>query len=317
VKKEAKSVRYVIGIDAGGTKTRALLADENAHIVGGALGGGANLRTHGELEVEKVLHAVIEEASSAAPERPDGIALGIAGADRPQDEAVLRAILRRIGFRDRVVVTNDARIAFVAGSERRVGLALVCGTGSIAWGRNRAGEIARSGGWGWHLGDEGSGFWIGERAIRDVLRAADGRGPATALDRPLSDHFEIVRPEQILYAIYDREFPRTRVARFAPRVEEAALAGDSVAKAILSDAAGELVRAAGSVRDRLGLEEGPYDVVLSGGTFAAVPTLEAEVARRLTTENAQVRKLTEEPAMGAVKLAIEALDSASPGGGAG
>ena len=306
-------MRYVLGIDAGGTKTRALLADENAVVVGGALGGGANLRTHGELEVEKVLHSVIEEARATADVVPDALALGIAGADRPADETVLRGILRRIGFRDRVVVTNDARIAFVAGSELRVGLALVCGTGSIAWGRNRAGEIARSGGWGWHLGDEGSGFWIGERAIRDVLRGADGRGPATSLDRALSEHFEIDRPDQILYAIYDGEFPRTRVAKFAPRVEEAARAGDAVAKAILSDAAAELAKAAGSVRDRLRLAEGPYDVVLSGGTFAAVPTLTDDVARRLSGPNARVRRLEEEPAIGAVKLAIEALDAA-PGG---
>ena len=304
-------MRYVLGIDAGGTKTRAFVADETGQVVGDALGGGANLRTHGELEVEKVLHAVIEDACSGAPAAPESVALGIAGADRPADEAVLRGILRRIGFKDRVVVTNDARIAFVAGSPERVGLALVCGTGSIAWGRNRAGEIARSGGWGWHLGDEGSGFWIGERAIREVLRAADGRGPATSLESALSEHFEIARPDQILYAIYDREYPRHRVAKFAARVEEAALAGDAVARTILSDAAGELARAAGSVRDRLRLEEGPYDVVLSGGTFAAVPTLEKEVARRLETTNARVRRLTEEPAIGAVRLAIEALDPAS------
>jgi N-acetylglucosamine kinase-like BadF-type ATPase len=300
-------VRYVLGIDAGGTKTRAILADEDARVVGGALGGGANLRTHGELEVEKVLHAVIEEARAGGNASPEALALGIAGADRPADEAVLRGILRRIGFRDRVVVTNDARIAFVAGSPERVGLALVCGTGSIAWGRNRAGEIARSGGWGWHLGDEGSGFWIGERAIRDVLRAADGRGRATSLDRALSEHFEIARPDQILHAIYDREFPRTKVARFAPRVAEAAFAGDEVAKAILSDAAGELVRAATSVRERLRLEDSPYDVVLSGGTVAAVPALAADVERRHARPPASVRLLAEEPAMGAVKLAIEAL----------
>jgi N-acetylglucosamine kinase-like BadF-type ATPase len=309
-------VRFVLGIDAGGTKTRALLADEHGRVVGGALGGGANLRTHGELEVEKVLHSVIEEARAAADAAPEAVALGIAGADRPADEAVLRAILRRIGFRNRVIVTNDARIAFVAGSDERVGLALVCGTGSIAWGRNRAGEIARSGGWGWHLGDEGSGFWIGERAIRDVLRAADGRGPATSLDRALSEHFEIARPDQILFAIYDGEFPRTKVARFAPRVEEAANAGDSVARAILADAAGELTRAAVSVRERLRVEGSPYDVVLSGGTFAAVPTLADDVARRLATGSARVCRLTEEPAMGAVKLAIEALVSPAPSGNA-
>jgi N-acetylglucosamine kinase-like BadF-type ATPase len=305
-------MRYVLGIDAGGTKTRALVADETGQIVGDALGGGANLRTHGELEVEKVLHAVIEDACMSLPAAPDAVALGIAGADRPPDEAVLRAILRRIGFRSRVVVTNDARIAFVAGSPDRVGLALVCGTGSIAWGRNRAGKIARSGGWGWHVGDEGSGFWIGERAIRAVLRAVDGRGPATTLDQALSEHFEIAEPEQILYAIYDREFPRTRVAKFAARVDAAARAGDAVAKGILADAASELVCAASSVRDQLALEQGPYDVVLSGGTFAAVPVLESDVARRLESPRARVRTLTQAPAMGAVKLAIEALDLPDP-----
>lgn len=309
-------MRYVLGIDAGGTKTRALVADETGQLVGDALGGGANLRTHGELEVEKVLHAVIEDACLGAPAAPDAVALGIAGADRPPDEAVLRAILRRIGFRNRVVVTNDARIAFVAGSEERVGLALVCGTGSIAWGRNRAGKIARSGGWGWHVGDEGSGFWIGERAIRAVLRAVDGRGPATTLDRALSEHFEIAEPEQILYAIYDREFPRTRVAKFAARVDEAARAGDAVAGGILADAASELVCAASSVRDQLRLEEGPYDVVLSGGTFAAVPILQSDVARRLESPRARVRMLEQAPAMGAVKLAIEALDLPDASAGA-
>jgi glucosamine kinase len=309
-------MRYVLGIDAGGTKTRALVADETGEIVGDALGGGANLRTHGELEVEKVLHAVIEDACMGAAANPDAVALGIAGADRPPDEAVLRAILRRIGFRNRVVVTNDARIAFVAGSEERVGLALVCGTGSIAWGRNRAGRIARSGGWGWHVGDEGSGFWIGERAIRAVLRAVDGRGPATTLDRALSEHFEIAEPEQILYAIYDREFPRTRVAKFSARVDAAARDGDAVAREILADAASELVCAAASVRNQLGLEEGPYDVVLSGGTFLAVPMLESDVAHRLESPRARVRGLTQAPAMGAVKLAIDALDLPDPPPGA-
>lgn len=306
----------MLGIDAGGSKTVALLARLDGQVVAEGRAGGANLRTHGELEVEKVLHLVIEEASAAARAVPDAVAIGIAGADRPADEAVLRGILRRIGFRDRVVVTNDARIAFVAGSPERVGLALVCGTGSIAWGRNRQGEIARSGGWGWHVGDEGSGFWIGERAIRGVLRAVDGRGPATSLDRALSEHFEIARPEQILYAIYDREFPRTRVAKFATRVEEAALAGDGVAVAILSDAARELVLAATSVRDRLRLEDGPYDVVLSGGTFAAVPALATQVGRALESPRAKVAMLSEEPAMGAVRLALEALGAAPSGGAA-
>lgn len=300
-------MRHVLGIDAGGTKTRALLADEDGRVLGSALSGGANLKTHGELEVEKVLHAVAEEAQAEAGARADAVAIGIAGADRADDHAVLRAILNRMGFKSRVVVTNDARVAFVAGSPRRVGLALVCGTGSIAWGRNARGEIARSGGWGWHLGDEGSGFWIGMRALREVMRASDGRGPATLLDRPLFEHFGIERLEQVLHAVYDAEFPRHHIARFAPRVEEAALTGDAVAREILQAAAAELTLAARSVIARLRLEEGEYDVVLSGGTFRAVPTLAQRVEESLGTPGAFVSQLRDEPAMGAVRLALEAL----------
>jgi N-acetylglucosamine kinase-like BadF-type ATPase len=300
-------MRYVLGIDAGGTKTRALLAEETGRVVAGARGGGANLRTHGELEVEKVLHAVVEAAEAEGGVRADALALGMAGADRPADDAVLREILRRIGFKSRVVVTNDARIAFVAGSALRVGIALVCGTGSIAWGENARGEIARAGGWGWHLGDEGSGFWIGERAIREVLRSADGRGPATTLDRPLFEHFAIEKPSEILHAIYDGEYPRHKVALFAVCVAEAAQGGDAVAGRILAAAAEELALAARSVIARLDLESAPYDVVLSGGTFAALPQLEDSVREKLARPPARVRRLEEEPVMGAVQLALEEL----------
>jgi N-acetylglucosamine kinase-like BadF-type ATPase len=303
-------MRYVLGIDAGGTKTRALLATEEGEVVAGASAGGANLRTNGELEVEKVLHAVAEEVCSATGFRPDAVALGIAGAGRPEDAEILRGILRRIGFRERVAVTNDAHIAFLAGSARRIGLALVCGTGSIAWGRNASGEIARAGGWGWHVGDEGSGYWIGERAIRQVLRARDGRGPVTELEAALVQHFSLARPDQIVHAIYDGDYPRHHVALFAVPVERAALAGDAVAASVLADAASELVLAARTVVGRLRLAASPYDVVLSGGTFRALRSLEQRVSAALAAPGARVQSLEEEPAAGALKLAIDALHGA-------
>ncbi|MEP6800577.1 MAG: BadF/BadG/BcrA/BcrD ATPase family protein [Acidobacteriota bacterium] len=303
--------RHVLGIDAGGTKTRALLADADGRVLAAATGGGANLRTHGELEVEKVLHALAEEAEGRAGVRADALAVGIAGADRPDDHAVLRTILRRIGFKDRVVVTNDARIAFVAGSPLRVGVALICGTGSIAWGRNGRGEIARAGGWGWHLGDEGSGFWIGEHALRAVMRAGDGRGPRTVLEAAVLAHFRLSRLEEIVRSVYDAEYPRHQVSLFAVEVARAALAGDEVASEILREAAGELALAAGSVIARLGLTGSAYDVVLSGGTFGALPRLQEEVARALSLPGASVVPLAEEPAMGAVRLAIEALSDSN------
>jgi N-acetylglucosamine kinase-like BadF-type ATPase len=298
---------YVLGIDAGGTKTRALLTDESERVLGAADGGGANLKTHGELEVEKVLHKVVEEAEAQAGVHPDAVALGIAGADRPKDQALLRGLLRRIGFKSRVVVTNDARIAFVAGSSLRVGLALVCGTGSIAWGRSAAGEVARAGGRGWHVGDEGSGFWIGERAIRSVLRAVDGRGRPTTLGPALLEHFGVADIDGLISAVYDDDYPRHRVAVFAGQVETAAAAGDAVAAEILESAAAELALAARTVVARLDLERAPYDVILSGGTFAALPRLRTTVSQRLATANARVALLEVEPAVGAVRLALEEL----------
>ena len=300
-------VRHVLGIDAGGTQTRALVADETGLALAGSRGGGANLRTHGEGGVEEVLRDVIGRALAEAQVRPEAAALGIAGADRPEDQTVLAAILRRLGFERHVVVTHDAHIALVAGSPARVGVALLCGTGSIAWGRNAKGATARSGGWGWQIGDEGSGFWIGERAIRRALHAADGRGPATKLERALSEHFGIERLEQILDVVYGAEFPRHDVARFAVRVAEAALSGDAVAGEVLSDAAGELRSAAESVVGRLRLEDGAYDVVLSGGTFRAIPSLAEAVGKSLASAKARVRFLEEEPVAGAVRLAIEEL----------
>jgi len=300
-------MRHVLGIDAGGTKTLALLADEAGTVVGWGRGGGANLKTHGELQVEKVLHQVIEEAEAEAGVRADALALGIAGADRPEDHDVLRAILRRMGYRRRVLVTNDARLAFEAGSPARVGLALVCGTGSIAWGQNARREIARAGGWGWHLGDEGSGFWIGLAALRSVLRASDGRGPATALEVPLLAHFGIAGVEELVRVVYDGDFPRHRIAVFAKQVASSATEGDAVAREILDGAARELASAAGSVRQRLQLSKNPYDIVLAGGTFAAVPALKEAVAALLAEPAAAVVRLAIEPAVGAVRLALEQL----------
>jgi N-acetylglucosamine kinase-like BadF-type ATPase len=300
-------MRHVLGIDAGGTKTRALLADQAGRVIGGGRGGGANLKTHGELEVEKVLHQVIEEAEAEAGVRADALALGIAGADRPEDHELLRAILRRMGFRQRVLVTNDARVAFEAGSPGRVGLAVVCGTGSIAWGQSAKGEFARAGGWGWHLGDEGSGFWIGLSALRAVLRASDGRAPETTLELPLLAHFGIAGVEELVRVVYDGEFPRHRIATFAGQVARKAAEGDAVAREILDTAARELALAAGSVRRRLDLSKGPYDIVLAGGTFAAVPALAEAVAALLAERAATVVRLEIEPAVGAVRLALEQL----------
>src|SRR6266508_3131353 len=208
---------HVLGIDAGGTKTVCLLADASGRIVAEARGPGANLHVAGELAVEKVLHEVMEQAIGdrtvgGAPLAPAAICLGIASVDREDEARTVGAIMRRIGGQSRVIVVNDALIALVAGADDAAGIVINAGTGSIVYGRNAHGEAARAGGWGHMIGDEGSGYWIGREALAAVMRAEDGRGPATGLTAEMLAHFKVADVSRLPRIVYDREVPRVSVA---------------------------------------------------------------------------------------------------------
>jgi glucosamine kinase len=297
---------HVLGIDAGGTKTVCLLADDRGMIVSEGRGPGANLHVAGELGVEKVLHELMEQAIGDRGITPAAICLGIAGVDRDVEEQTVRAIMRRIGQRSRVVVVNDALIALVAGAKDAPGIVIIAGTGSIAYGRSQNGDAARAGGWGHMLGDEGSGYWIGREALGAVMRAADGRGPATALSADVLAHFSISDLSQLPRIVYDDEQPRTSVAALGPLVQHASMRGDAVASRILERAADELVLAATSVATRLAMRGDAFTVFLAGGVFRVVPWLADELPRRLVevAPRCQVQRLDEEPAVGAVWLAL-------------
>ncbi len=298
---------HVLGIDAGGTKTVCLLADLDGHVVSQARGAGANLQAAGELEVEKVLHGVMDAAIGDRTGMPSAICLGIAGVDRDDDVAIIRGILRRIGFMARTLVVNDALVALVAGAEDGAGVVIIAGTGSIAYGRNAAGLAARAGGWGYVLGDEGSGYWMGRLALRAVVREADRRGRPTALTGHILGHFGIARPQDLVRVIYHQNLKPTAIAGLAACVQRAFDEGDEAARQILNGAANELVSSARSVMTRLQMELDSFTFVLAGGIFQAVPWLAGELRERLLQQAPQsaVKLLEVEPAIGAVRLAID------------
>jgi N-acetylglucosamine kinase-like BadF-type ATPase len=297
----------VIGIDAGGTKTVCLLADEQGQILSRARGPGANLQAVGELQVEKVLHDVMQQAIGDRDIVPAAICLGIAGVDRPNDAAVVRGIMKRIGAHARTVIVNDALIALETGAPGQAGIVIISGTGSIAYGRNAAGEAARAGGWGYVLGDEGSGYWIGRSALRAVLRAADHRGPRTMLTGMLLDHFNVTQPQLLLHEIYHHHLKPAAIGALASCVHDAFNQGDAAAAGILRGAADELEGSALSVARRLELTGEAFTFVLSGGIFRAVPWLPEELSRRLpsTAPHSTTMLLDREPAEGAVTLALQ------------
>src|SRR6478735_3351419 len=298
---------HVIGIDAGGTTTVCQLADAGGRIIAEARGGGANRQAMGELEVEKVLYQGMQEALSDPPISPAGTGLGIAGVDRPGDATAVRGIMRRIGFQARVLVVNDALVALEAGAPGQPGVVIISGTGSIAYGRNASGEAARAGGWGYVLGDEGSGYWIGRAALRAVLREADQRGPQTALTPLLLKHFGIEAAQGLLHEVYSGSLRPSAIGALAQSVEAAFREGDPAAIGILRGAAGELEESGLSVARRLGLMGERFTFVLSGGIFRAVPWLREELERRLplAAPGSRTELLTREPAAGAVALALQ------------
>lgn len=297
---------HVLGLDVGGTKTICLLADGEGRIVASARGAGANLRAVGELELEKVLHATIEQTLAHRGTTPAAICLGIAGVDRAEDSAVVRSIMRRIGGHARVVVVNDAVVALQAGVGDGAGIVIVAGTGSIAYGRDGRGRAARAGGWGYVLGDEGSGYWMGRHALRAVVRQADGRGRPTSLTPRLLAHFDVRRPQDLIQKIYHQELRPSAVAALARYLQQAHDEGDEIATAILERGAGELAQAARAVATQLDMIDAAFAFVLAGGIFQGVPWLREQLSRLLSgiAPLSTTRLLEAEAALGAVQLAL-------------
>lgn len=298
----------VLGIDAGGSKTVAWLADGDGRLLGEGRASGANLHSVGELAAEKTLYDVMHAALGDEPGMPGTVCIGMAGLDRPDEEAVVRGIFRRLGCRGEIVAVNDAHIALVAGADERPGVVIIAGTGSIAYGIGPSGTAARAGGWGEVYGDEGSAFWVGARALAAVVRAADRRGPATALTGLVLRHAGVDRIEGLVRQVHTRPDRRQMIAAMAGLVASAHAAGDAVAGEILRAAAAELALAARSVVEQLGLRGEPIAVVLSGGLFKMAPALAAMLSALVAdvAPRATVAVLTDEPALGAVRLALRA-----------
>ena len=297
---------HVLGIDAGGTKTTALLADGDGNVLGEGRAGAANLQTEGELEVEKILHTVIERATDGRHLPLAAVCLGMAGVDREDDARVIRDVMRRLGFRSNALIVNDALIALVAGAGPSPGVVVVSGTGSIAYGVNHLGVAARAGGWGPTLGDEGSGYWIGRRALAAVMRDVDRRGPNTDLTPLVLRHFALPKPEALVAEIYHQPQGRRAIAALGAVVDRARAEGDPVAIDIMTQAADELALAAASVISRLDMRGEQFAILLSGGMLRESVWLATEVRHRMAevAPRGVVRLLTEEPAIGAVRLAI-------------
>lgn len=272
----------ILGIDGGGSKTRALVADRDGAVLGVGVAASSNYQSVGfesaVAALEAAMNAALRAAGYPLAMRFTSICLGLAGVDRDEDRRRFEAWIAARGLAERWAVVNDAELVLAAGTPEGWGVALICGTGSICFGKGRDGRRARAGGWGYLLGDEGSGYDIAVRALRLATQTADGRADARALLQTILAAWSLDDPTQLISVVYRPETTRATIADLARHVIALAATGDPHAAAVIADAACELGRLIAAVVRHLDLESPP--VAIGGGLIGAHPTLQQLVLER-------------------------------------
>jgi N-acetylglucosamine kinase-like BadF-type ATPase len=272
--------QYYLGIDGGQSSTTALIGDATGRVLGVGRAGPSNHAAASEGRrkfIAAMTDSLTQAAVSAGLNASSTFAaacLGLSGG--PDDkEALAKETIRA----ERYLITHDAHIALAGATGGQPGIVMIAGTGSMAFGRNAAGVTARAGGWGYIFGDEGGAFDLVRQALRAVLRNEEGWGPPTALREALLDAVlekgaGARNANQLLHRLYTDEYPRDRVAGWAALVDQAARAGDAVARDILGSAAQALATMTAAVRRQLFEKSGQVDVCYCGGVFGSIPLLE-------------------------------------------
>lgn len=249
-------MKYFIGMDGGGTKTKCILTDENLNQLFETVGAASNFLVIGKETVSQTVFNLINECVSAAKislEDVEAIVLGTTGGGRRNDAELLEkqifadAKSKSVSI-NKFKVESDARIALEGAFSGKSGSILIAGTGSIMFGKDDNGEIHRVGGFGRFIGDEGSGYRIGRKGLNAVARFMDGRAKPTKIADLLEQVFSISTSEQLITEVYRNNFD---IASAAPIVFDAADSGDKVAQRILENEADELLLHINSMKEKL------------------------------------------------------------------
>jgi glucosamine kinase len=269
----------VIGVDAGGSRTRVSVSDSDGETIATAEREGAAVRP-GEIErsASIIASAVRDALLTVHPSfgAPRALCAGVAGVGREAERRALSEALMSLTLADDVMVVTDAEIALADAFGDEAGIVLIAGTGSIAHGRGPTGVLERVGGWGPSIGDEGGGLWIARRALSVVTAATDGREPDTSLVGAVEvDEVEALIPWAASATV-------SQIASLAPVVVASAEAGDLRANALLGLAAEELVLHVRTLARSLFQDErAAVQVALGGGLLEPGSALRRRVEHRL------------------------------------
>lgn len=303
----------LLGIDGGGSKTVALLATGTGEVLGRGSAGTANHFTVGkEQAFAAIEQAVAASFADAGLERAPiaALCLGLAGVDRPDNRALFEPWIAEQFLNAKVALVNDGELVLAAGTPEGWGVALICGTGVIVLGRNQQGERGRVDGWGYLLGDHGSGFAIGLAALQAVLAAHDGRGEPTLLSEQILRYCNLETPPELIRWTYRDRVPTSEIAALSRLVDSAAERNDGVAQTILTNAADQLAHSVQTLVYKLHFESA-VPCALAGGVVTNHTQLASALHKAIARHGLRLHPITQvsDPAMGAIRLAQSLISS--------
>jgi N-acetylglucosamine kinase-like BadF-type ATPase len=297
---------YFLGIDGGGTETRAWLANEGGRILARSRAGPSNPLKVGSQGAQRAIlqaitHALRRTGLNAVTF--DGVCVGLAGVDRWQVHRPLLKWLRKAVPAHSHLLTTDAEIALHAAFGHSPGILVISGSGSIACARDKGGKIVRAGGWGIPFDDVGSGYDLGRRAVAAALRDFDGRGPHTQLTKRICQALGLHEITEVVA----RDLSQQQIAALFPVVMEANRSRDAVARLLCEEAGHDLGDLALALLRRLGWQQRAISVVCAGGIFQAGAAIRRSFTRHIRRHAPDARAvlLRRAPVEGALALARE------------
>ncbi len=297
-------MRIFSGIEGGATRTVCVVGDERGRLFAAGYGAGANYLTVGIAVMTRSIASSLKKALDVADlrGRPEAVYAGLAGVGLLSPRRAVDRAVKNATRAKRVFVNSDGYVALYGSFLGGPGMILVSGTGSVAMGFDEKGRLARVGGWGHILGDEGSAFHLGLEGIRAVVRACDGSLPMTSLTKRALSFFRIRHVEELVKAFYIEDVRKDRLAKFSKDVVDAAIQGDEVATGIVNSEIMALKSTVTVLRKKLSLSN--PKLVLCGGVFEGSQWFTSRFAEALGNE-VEVVVPQYGPVAGAFMLALD------------
>ena len=309
---------YILGLDGGGTKTTTIIADNRGSSITSSEFGSSNYKSVGIKNArENINNAIISAIKNLGLKNEHKLifksaCFGLAGNDSNEDkkiykEIIFNNIIERYLDENKIIICNDTRIGLAAGSNSKNGVMIICGTGSNCYGVNEQGKEAKVNGWDYILGDEGSGYEVGRKALKALMKAYDGRGEGTLLSETILEDLKVKNIPGLIKWAYNDSFFKDKIAAIAKTVCRTAEMKDDISIKILQEEANEAFVSIKAVTKKLNLIEKEFDLVFVGSVFKCEKYFKNVLIDKLKEKfpRINIMPLTKKPVEGAIKLALE------------